>query len=571
MTCPVTAYARAVVAGEIVAGRLVRLAAERHLRDLKDGPARGLRWDAEEADRACRFFGCFALPDGRPFKLEPFQVFIVGSVFGWKGPDGFRRFRTAFVEMGKGNGKSPLAAGVGLYGLIADGEAAAEVYSAAVTREQAGILFRDAKMMVQASTMLSGRLDVLERSIVFGDSFFRPVSSEHRGLDGKRPHVCLLDEVHEHPTSLVCDKMRAGTKTRKQALIFEITNSGYDRTTVCWNHHEYSVRVLEGVIENDTWFAYVCTLDPCDECRAAGLTQPADACPKCDQWTDERTWLKANPGLDTILPRKYLREQVAEAQGIPAKRNLTLRLNFCRWTEAENRAIPQDQWQACTEVRDVDALAWRDRMLEELRGEECYGGLDLASKLDLTGFVALFPPRAKRIRWLLLAWFWCPELQARARWERDRIPYELWCAQGWIKATPGNVTDYDQVHADIRKIGEVLTIKEIAVDPWHAAQLSTQLQADGFEIVDFGQGYGSMAAPVNRLLEIVAGAQLEHGNNPILNWMASNAVTAEDPAGNLKFDKSRSVEKIDGIVSLTMALGRAMQEPATGEGGFEAW
>src|SRR5262245_25267135 len=330
----VTQYARDVVEGKIPAGRLVRLAGDRHMRDLEEGSRRELHFDERAATRSIEFFSFLRLAEGehagKPFRLEPFEQFIVGSLFGWKGSDGFRRFRNGYVEMGKGNGKSPLAAGIALYGLSADGETGAEVYSAAVTRDQAKIVFADAVKMVTASPALSRRIDrtVNNLAVLSTNSFFRPVSSEARGLDGKRVHIAVIDEIHEHPSSHVVDKMRAGTKGRRQALIFEITNSGYDRNSVCWAHHEYSTKVLDRIIQDDSWFTYVCQLDPCEECQRQGKTQPQDNCPNCDQWTDEKVWIKANPCLDVSITRRYLSEQVREAQGMPSKQNIVKRLNF---------------------------------------------------------------------------------------------------------------------------------------------------------------------------------------------------------------------------------------------------
>lgn len=339
--CPVKQYAVDVTEGRVVANHWVRLACKRHLEDLILGPSRGLFFDHEAAKRATEFFPMFlrfyeGSFDGKPFTLLPFQQFIVGSLFGWKTADGFRRFRTAYVEMGKGGGKSPLAAGIGLYGLVADGESGAEIYSAATTRDQAGILFRDAKAFAAGSPALLRRLTVDKGNIAYTakNSYFRPVSSEHRALDGKRPHIALIDEIHEHPSAMVVDKMRAGTKGRTQALIFEITNAGYDRHSVCYQHHEYSEKVLECVIENDAWFGYMAGLDVCESCAAGGRSIPVDDCPDCDSWKDESKWIKANPGLDIIIPRKYLREQVAEASEMPSKENIVKRLNFCVWCVA---------------------------------------------------------------------------------------------------------------------------------------------------------------------------------------------------------------------------------------------
>ncbi len=342
---PATRYATDVVEGRVVAGRLVRLAAQRHLNDLAEGEARGLRFDPDAAQHALDFFGWLRLSegewDGKPFVLQPWQEFIVGSLFGWKKADGYRRFRTAYCEIGKGAGKSPLAAGIGLYGLLADGEASAEIYSAATSRDQAGILFRDAKAMVNASVQLAGRLKVDQGLITHerSGSLFKPVSSEHRGLDGKRVHIALIDELHEHPSALVVDKMRLGTKGRRQAMIFEITNSGYDRESVCWRHHEYSENVLLGRIPNDGWFAFVCGLDPCEAHQADGKTQPVDGCKECDDWRDEKVWQKANPNLGVSIREDYLREQVTEAEGMPSKQGIVKRLNFCRWCVAPDTLV----------------------------------------------------------------------------------------------------------------------------------------------------------------------------------------------------------------------------------------
>ncbi|MEX0613905.1 MAG: terminase large subunit, partial [Pirellulales bacterium] len=388
---PVAEYAEKVISGEIVAGKLVRLACKRHMRDLEEGPKRGLRWDDDAAQHAIDFFenvlkltdGAFA---GQPFILQPFQKFIVGSVFGWKGADGYRRFRTAYVEASKGAGKSPMAAGIGLYGLTLDHEAGAEIYAAAVTRDQAKILFADAEKMAQGSDDLAKELEFTVNNIAHpsSQSYFRAISAEARALDGKRVHMALIDEVHEHPNAMVVDKMRAGTKNRRQALIFEITNSGYDRNSVCYQHHVYSQQILEGIVENDDWFSYICQLDACG---AEGHRNPVPGCADCDDWTDESVWLKVQPGLDTIMPRKYMREQVAEALGMPSKLNIVLRLNFCVWTESANRWLGMDAWDQCAD--QVDPL--------RLRSRACWLGIDLSSTTDLTAAALVFEPDAAGI------------------------------------------------------------------------------------------------------------------------------------------------------------------------------
>ena len=570
-TCRVESYARAVLAGEVVAGRLVRLACARHLRDLEDGAARGLTFDADEAASKIGIIESMQLPEGdKPFTLFPWQAFIVGSLFGWNGPDGTRRFRTAYIEAGKGAGKSPVLGAIGIIGVMFDDEPAAEVYAAAVTREQAGIMFRDAKNIVNNSKALRRRLEVGQANIAHhaSSSFIRPVSSEHQGLDGKRVHIALIDEIHEHRTPLVVQKMRAGTKGRRQSLICEITNSGHDKTTICWQHHEYSEKVLTGVLEDDSWFAYVCGLDVCEKCSAEGHPQPVDGCPDCDDWRNEACWIKANPSLPAIPGLKYLREQVREAEGMPANQNIVRRLNFCAWTEQADRVIPMDQWDACKKVPD----------LEWLKGRPCFIGLDIGATSDFTAAVAVFPhddaesvelvtnpefPDDKviitRRSFTALARFWLPEIGVK-RDTRMLETIRLWKRQGLVTETPGNTVDYDQVMSDLVKWVQPYSLIEIAFDRgFQGTQMGTNLmKVYGEEkVIQFPQGILSMSPPFRELLELVKQRRFHHDGNPVLRWMASN-VAAEERGGLVKPSKEKSLEKIDGITALVMAMGRAV-------------
>lgn len=535
----------------------MRAACERHLRDVRDGAARGLRWDRAAADRACNFFpevlrladGEF---DGKPFVLQPWQQFIVGSLFGWKlAADGYRRFRNAYVEIGKGNGKSPLAAGIGLYMLCADCEASAECYSAAVTKDQAGILFRDASRMVEASRALKKRIvpsggnKTNNLAHVESGSFFRPVSAEHRGLDGKRVHFAAIDELHEHPSPLVVDKMRAGTKGRRQALVFRITNSGFDRATVCFHEHEYSRKIVERQLEDDSWFAYVCALDEKDE------------------WTDERCWKKANPNLGVSIPYRYLREQVTEAQGMPSKQNIVKRLNFCIWTQQENAAIKPDDWAACRGFRrDVEPREIVDRLERKLRGRACFMGIDLSSSRDVTASAKVFPPSKPNGRYIALCDFWLPEENVRARMAEARVPYDVWVAHGWLRTTPGDVVDYHAIEAKILEDCERFDVREIAFDPYLATSAANDLQAAGLaadRLVKFPQTFAYFAGPTKELLDVLLpGRRLAHQGNPVLAWMAANLFVIEDSNGNRRPVKKQQFGKIDGMVALVMALGRAM-------------
>ena len=446
---------------------------------------------------------------------------------------------------------TPLAAGVGLYGLVADGEAGAQIYSAAVTRDQAMLSFVDAENMAKESPEIAERIDfnVGNMAVLESNSFFRAISSEKRGLDGKRVHIALVDELHEHPSAIVVDKMRAGTKSRRQALIFEITNSGYDRNTVCYQHHEYSRQVLEGILADDGWFAYVCQLDPCEKCAADGKSMPTDGCPNCDQWTDEKTWIKANPGLDAILTRQYLAGQVKEARGMPTKENIVRRLNFCQWTEQDVRWLPMADWDACPKTIDLDAL----------QGRLCFGGLDLSATSDFTAFVLCFPPPDGEGEWIWVPYIWIPGASAEERERRDRLPITAWQRAGYIKMTEGNVVDDDFIVSDIATIAGKFAIKDIGFDSWNALHAANRLKDMGFELVEMRQGHATLNEPCKKLEKLVRAHELNHGGHPVLRWMASNVVVRLDANANYAPDKAKSGQKIDAIVAGLMAMGRAIR------------
>lgn len=569
---PCTGYARQVVAKEIVAGPHVRAACERHLRDLAEGPKRGLVWRPEMAARIYQFCAALELADGeddgRPFYLELFQCFIAGSLFGWYGSDGFRRFRTGYVEIGKGNGKTPLAAAIGLYCLVADGEAGAEVYSSAVSREQAMICFRDVKRFAQGSPALGRRLVIGDRNIAdtATGSFFRPLANEGKSLDGKRVHASIIDELHEHQSSVVVDKMRAGTKGRKQALIFEITNSGADRQSICYQHHDYSLRVLRGAAVDDSWFAYVCALDEGD-----------------DPLHDESCWIKANPNIGVSITLKYLREQVREALGMPAKQNIVKRLNFCQWTDSVSAWISADKWDAVQVPADRAPLAGRD----------CYLGLDLSGKTDLTALAAWFPDDDGTAGELFVDFF-TPKDTLAMRELRDRAPYLDWVRDGHLIAVPGSALDYSAVALHIREACGLYRVRLLAFDRYRMDDLQRELakldmdvrllkteqdldeyratmgDASILWIAPFGQGFKDMGRGVELLEGRILNTLIRIHKSPVLTSCAACAVLEEDAAGNRKWTKKRATGRIDGIVAATMAVAVDIpQEPAEDMAGLD--
>lgn len=574
-SCRVEAFARAVQAGQIVAGPDVRNATRRHLDDLSTATLRGLVWNQERADRAIGFFedvlclngGEF---EGLPFLLAPWQAFVVGSLFGWYSDDGFRRFRMAYIETGKGSGKSPLVAGIGLYGLVADGEQRAEIYAAATKKDQAQILFRDAVSMVDMSPSLHRKLEQSGRNekvwnlyYPSSKSFFRPISSDE-GQSGPRPHIGLLDEIHEHKNGAAVHMMRAGTKSRRNALIVMITNSGSDKNSVCGQYHDLGVRVCSGKEDNDSLFAFICSLDEGD-----------------DPFKDESCWPKVNPSLDFVLEgqvdgipgRKYLREQVQEARGLPAKESVVRRLNFCEWTQADS---PWISWEVWSEAEQRVPM----RML---RDRPCVAGLDLASTTDLTAFVLLFYPTAVDPHWRLLPYFWIPDHDLEEREKRDKVPYSVWIKDGHLETTPGRAISKLHVLRRLQTICAYFQVRRIAYDRWRIEDLLQLMSEHGIVLPDmaaYGQGFKDMGPAVDeferRLLgippegsvidlgpddyellpeELPSVETLRHDGNPVLTWNAGNAVTVSDPAGNRKADKAKAIARIDGIVASIMATG----------------
>lgn len=544
---PCSAYARDVVKGKVVAGPHVRDACARHLDDLKDGPRRGLMWDKEAAARFYRYCqhvlrlngGEF---EGRPFMLHPSQQFIGGSLFGWKNAlTGYRRFRVCFIEQGKGNGKSPLAAAVGLYGMTADEEPRAEIYAAATKRDQAMILFRDAVAMVDQSPDLNARLQRTGRNPVWNlahlasGSFFRPISSDS-AQSGPRPHVALLDEVHEHKGPMMVEMMRAGTKGRRQALIFMITNSGSDKNSVCWSYHQYACHVASGVIKDDTFFGYVCALDLED-----------------DPFKDKKCWVKANPLLGVTIPYTYIEEQVREAKGMPSKEATVRRLSFCQWTDAVSPWIGPHVWMR---ARDPDVSYDSPLLLNR----KAFGGLDLSSTTDLTSFCLLFAPSKADPQWRQLNWFWLPEEALGDKERQDRVPYFEWRTAGWLTTTPGKAVNKRVVLAKVVELTSRFNVVDIGFDRWRIEDFKSLCEEEGavLKLEKHGQGYKDMSPSVDEYERLLISEDLRHDGNPVLTWNAASAVLDTDPAGNRKPTKSRATGRIDGIVAAVMATGRAL-------------
>lgn len=554
---PVTDYAKKVVSKKIIAGPHVRDACARHLSDLKAAKELGLVWDVDSVQRSIGFFsdvlkfsgGGF---EGLPFTLLNWQQFIVGSIFGWKTEDGFRRFRTVYVETAKGSGKSPLAAGVGLYGMMADGEPGAEIYAAATKKDQAMILFRDAVSMVNNSPDLRSRITQSGRGLAVWSlawvekrSFFRPISSDD-GQSGPRPHMSLLDEIHEHKDAYVVEMLKAGQKSRRQPMMFGITNSGTDKRTVCWDYHDYGAKVSAGQIRDESFFAYICAMDAGD-----------------DPFKSEKCWEKANPSLKYGLPtKKYLREQVLQAQGMPSKESVVRRLNFCQWVEAKNPWISSEAWFAC-EDKDFDRTLLLDR--------RCWGGLDLSSTQDLTAFALVFEPTDADPVWRLVDWFWLPGDDLHHKSDQDRVPYTVWRNEGHLQVTEGRAINRLSVVKVIAQAMATYDLQTIAYDRWRIEDLKMILDQEGINLplVPFGQGFKDMAPAVDEFERKLLAGTIKHQGNPVMTWCAANAIVSTDPAGNRKITKEKSSGRVDGIVASIMAIGATQKDGTDGPSIYE--
>lgn len=528
--------------GDAPVGKLRRLAWERHCRDLETGGQRGLWFDEEAADRVVTFFESFLRHEkgewaGQPLLLEPWQrEEVLRPLFGWKRADGTRRYRFGYVEIPRKNGKSTVGGGVGDYLLIADGERGAEVYSAATKRDQAKIVFNAAAGMIRQSPELSRFATVLRNNISVEEtaSKFEPVSSESSTLDGLNASGVIIDELHAHRDRGVYDVLVTSMGAREQPLVFIITTAGvYNPESIGWELHDYAVKVLEGSIDDDAWFAFIAAAD--DE----------------DDWRDPVTWRKANPNYGVSVKPSYMEEAAKAAEARPAATNTFLRLHLNRWTQQAQRWLSVEKWNACDGPVDVASLA----------GRPCFAGLDLAQKLDIAGTVLAFP-EPDGGGYTLLPRFYVPEEVVLEREQKGSRPsYAAWVRDGHLLTTPGNVIDYDFIRRDINEQGKLYDIREIAFDPWAAMQVSLQLAGDGFTMVQMRQGFLSLSEPSKEFERLIVSGKIRHGGHPVLRWMVSNVQTTEDAAGNIKPDKGKSTEKIDGVVASIMAIGRAMLQP----------
>ena len=540
-------YVDDVLSGTVPACRWIKLACERHRRDLETGHERGIHFDESAAKIVIAFFSVLrhwkGEWGGKPIKLEPAQQFWLWSLFGWRRADGSRRFRTAYLEVARKNAKTTTAAGVGLYLAFVDGEPGAEVYSAATKRDQARISHKDAAQMVKASPQLNQMIGVFRDNLndTKSGSKFEPLSADYNSLDGLNVHGVIADELHAWPQPELWGVLKTGTGARRQPLMLAITTAGVDQQGICYGQREYVTRILKGIVNDDAYWGMIYTLD---------TKQDWPDLDQDDDWQDETNWIKANPLLGVSKKLDTMRSDATEAANKPAELNHFLRWHLNIWTQAVTRWVNPIYWAACGEYR-VDP--------EALTGRICYAGLDLSQTYDITALALVFPPESEDEPYQVLMRFWLPSDNMLERVRRDQVHYDVWARLGFLSLTPGNVVDYDFILAEIASLSGRYDIREIGYDRWGATLISQRLMDMGGDewVVPIGQGFASMSPPMKELGKLIAENKIAHGANPVLTWMADNLVAREDPAGNIKPDKEKSREKIDGMVALIMGLDRA--------------
>lgn len=481
---------------------------------------------------------------GHRFVLERWQKAVVGNAFGWIRPDGTRRYRRVFLYVPRKNGKTTLAAGLVLYALLCDDEPGAEIYSAAAKREQAALVFEQAVGMVRREPALSERTTVYAHSIVRNDhlGYYKTISAEAHTAHGFNTHFCVVDELHAQPNRRLVDALETSTGSRRQPLVVYITTADYDRPSICNDTLAYAKRVRDNRGDPEQ-VGYDQEFLP-----AIWETSPTE------DWQSPAVWRKANPNLGVSLTFDYLQRQCGRAKESAEFENTFKRLHLNVKTEQAERWLRMDRWDRGAEGVDRAGL----------KGKECMAGLDLGATSDLTSLCLLFREAEEdeeggrpEWRYTALWWHWVPKDTARIREERDRVPYEAWARAGWIELTEGDETDYRHIRRRVNEIAQEFGIVEVAADRlFQGAQLCQDLGDDGFEVVPFGMGFMSMPAPMQEFERKVNRGELRHGGNPVLRWMAGNIAVKRNEMDCIKPDKKRSGDKIDGIVSAVIALGR---------------
>lgn len=539
-------YIQDVAEGKIIVCKWVKLAIKRHISDIKK--QKQYYFDPEAGETAIKAFNEYRHFEGKwagcPFIMLPWQQAITYILFGWKvKKTGLRRFRTAYIEVARKNGKTFWAAGIGLYMLDMDGESAAQVYSAATQRDQAKIVHEAAKQIIRQSHYLKKYAKIYRNSIAIEDtvSVFKPLSSESNTLDGLNVSCAIIDEYHAHKNRELYEVLNTATGAREQPLLLIITTAGYEMKSACRDMHDYVENILRGVIKDERLFGIIYTLDDGDD------------------WTDSKVYVKSNPSLGTALDIEELKDRCITAKNDSSALNdfLVKRMNV--WTSSSVAWISYEDW--CASAGKVDEQA--------LLGRRCYLGADLSAVSDISSVCAIFPWEDGSVKAI---WrYYLPEDGIEKKCLRDRAEYDQWARDGYITLTPGRSIDYDFIERDILRFAKDYQVLELAEDPYNATQLTNHLINEGITCIDMRQGFLSMSPPTKGLQRTILEGKFHHGNNPVTNWMINNCEVITDPAGNVKLDKAARVSrrKIDGIIAAIMAYSRIDAEPVPGPSIYE--
>ena len=498
-------------------------------------------FDEDEADRRVEFFSDYlvhieastSVRVGDPFILEPWQQAHVGCAFGWKRDNGTRRYREVFDYEPRKNGKTCKAGGLILNMLFCDGEPGAQIYSAAADHDQASLVFRQAYGMLKNASDLAelSKVYTAVKSIVIESvgSFYKVISSDAETKHGFNSHFIIVDEVHAHHSRDLIDVLVTSTGSRIQPMIWYITTADYFRPSICNEKYQYACKVRDGVIQDSSFLPIVYECLPTDD------------------WTSPDMWRKANPNLGISISEEYMHRECLRAKEVPSYENIFKRLHLNIITEQSDRWIPLSHWDECNTPVSSPSLM----------GRSCFGGLDMANTSDLASLVLVFPNADGSYD--VLPYFWCPRGAADKRQSKNQSFYFDWERQGFLELTSEDSIDYAHIRKRINEIGAQFKIHEIAFDPWNATQLATELaEQDGFSMIQMRQGTFTMNEPSKEFERLVMTKKLKHGGNPVLRWMVSNVSIKPDEAGNIKPDKKKSGDKIDGVVAAIMAIGRGM-------------
>lgn len=542
-------YALSVITGEKLANRLERKACERYFRDLEKQETKWpYKFDPEKAERtmfAVQLFSHYKGPlAGTKLSLEGWQAFIYMNVYGWvKKVNGKRRFKRSYTEVPRGNGKSTMTSPACLYMAFMDGESGAEVYSAATTRDQARIVFRDAQFMARKEPKFLARFGVEVHahniSQLATGSKFEPLSADGDSLDGLNIHFAAIDELHAHKSRDVHDVLETGMGKREQPVMWMITTAGSNLAGICMEVRTYCVKVLDEVADDDSVFAIIFTID------------------EGDDWKDPKTWEKANPNYGISVMPEHIEALAKKAMATPSAVNgfLTKHLNV--WVNSDSPWLNMDHWNACAD---------RTLKLEDFEGQECYDGLDLASKTDIAAKMRVFPRLNEadgKMHYYLFGEYYLPEF---AVLNSNNSQYEGWEREGLLTVTPGEVTDFNLIEEGIKEDRDQYDLRDVAFDPWNATQLAQNLVEEGIEMIEFRMTVQNISEPMKEFEGLVRSGRIHHDGNPVLTWMMSNVVCHEDVKGNVFPRKQTKDAKIDGAVAAIMGLARAMFSDNDGGG-----